>query len=135
MTTSYAFDYPRPMSVPQPTAPALVSSDHVHELIRDLRDAYADAKSARVRSEVFRRANADLLEHLAVEVRGTLHLPGGPAVVLSTGAVRQFVTRVIETPDGIEYAHEWVDVAPIPGTPAAIVAAAEIEAATVGGLD
>jgi hypothetical protein len=131
MTTSYAFDYPRPMSVPQPPAPALVSSDHVHSLIGDLRSALADRKSAYVRADVFRRANADLLEHLAVEVRGTLHLPGGPAVVLSTGAVRQFVTRVIETPDGIEYASEWIDVAPIPGTPAAIVAAAEIEAGEV----
>jgi hypothetical protein len=128
---AHTLDYPRPMSMPQPVSPKLVPVDHVHDLIGDLRRAYADAKSARVRSEVFRRANADLLEHLAVEVRGTLHLPGGPAVVLSTGAVRQFVTRVIETPDGIEYASEWIDVAPIPGTPAAIVAAAEIEAGEV----
>jgi limonene-1,2-epoxide hydrolase len=72
MTTALAFDYVRPMSVPQPTA-RLVPIDHVHDAVTRAMLAERDLASARLRNRTLLRALNDLVtvsEPIAT-IRGT----------------------------------------------------------------
>jgi hypothetical protein len=106
-------------------AATLVPSNHVHDLIRDKSELERDLKSARAR-------NATLLKQLnlavsAGKVQDTLVVDGLLTTVLTTGRVLQLQTKSIESRTEAGYRAEWVEIAPIPGTAAAYLAASKEE--------
>jgi hypothetical protein len=103
-----------------PTIPVLVA--RIAGLLEERRQLERDLTSQRIRTRAMERA---LIEsHDAPKVVGMESVGGVLTVVLSNGAERQYRAVAICTETETIYRHDWVDIAPVPSTPAGIIAAA-----------
>jgi hypothetical protein len=94
----------------------LVSSAHVHDLIRDKSDLERDLREARA-------LNTNLMKQLnlavaAGKVKDSFMVDGMLTVVLTTGRVQQLQTKCIATEHETSYRSIWVDLPAVPGTAA-----------------
>lgn len=113
-----------------PTIPVLVA--RIGDIAREKLELERDLTSQRVRTHALERA---LMEsHDAPKVVGMETVGGVLTVVLSDGKARQY--RSLGTFDETQtrYKYAWIDIEPVPSTPAAIIAAALTIPADNGGM-
>lgn len=103
----------------------LVPAAHVHDLIAENRKLRLNLTSANAaRDNLFKQLNYAVA---AGKVKDTFLVDGMLTTVSTTGRVMQLQTKAIDTATEAGYRAEWVEIAPVPNTAAAYLAASKDE--------